>query len=185
MAGLVVLCLRTANHWDAAPVCGSDQAGGRCVTEVHGELAPRSFLRCSTGLYSTECSNLPVDVSFDDGTSRHMDLSQGDRITSVFSGGQRNASVVPRSDAPVIGRFYRGHLVGLVFPETGARLATDDFPGYAVNKAAALGIFTFPWLSALIAGFVTWRVKRRDRRLAGDHGPQLVIATRARDGSSR
>jgi len=172
MADFLVLSLRTGNRWDAAPVCAAGQVGRRCVTEVSGELSPQGVLTCDPNQYGQNCSDLPVDLSFEGGTTRHMVLKQDDRIFSALSGGQRNAGVVPQNEAPVVGRFYREHLVELVFPSTHARLATDDFPGHTVNGLAQAGLIGAPFVGALVVGFVAWRVhRRRRRRSTTENGP--------------
>ncbi len=173
MAGLVVLCLRTGNHWDAAPVCAAGQVGRRCVTEVSGEVSPKGFFTCDSNQYGQNCSDLPVDLSFGDGTARHLVLKQQDRLLSALSGGQRYLGVVPQHQAPVVGRFYREHLVELVFPSTHTHLATDDFPGHTINGLAKAGLIGTPFAGVLIVGFVAWRVHRRRRRRSKteDDGP--------------
>jgi hypothetical protein len=163
MAGMVVDCLRTANHWDAAPLCAAGQTGRRCVTEVSGEISTEGHFTCDPNQYGQNCSDLPVDLSFGDGTARHMVLTQNDRIFSALSGGQRNVGVVPENDAPVVGRFYRDHLVELVFPSTHTHLATDDYPGHTINGLAQGGLIATPYVGVLVVGFVAI-VRRRRRR---------------------
>lgn len=158
LAGLVLLCLRTSNNWDEAPVCGAGESG-RCVTELSGKVASRGTINCTVGQYAS-CSDLEVDLEFVDGSSRDLDLSQGDRITAVLAGGQRNAQVVPHSPAPVVGRFHGTHLVELVFPSVGSRLATDDYPGYAVNLAAQFALMLSPVGILVTMAVVGWRVQR-------------------------
>lgn len=170
VAGLGGLSLQTANRWDEAPVCGPGSTG-RCVTEVPGRVVTGGVLTCTVGPYGS-CSDLPVDLDFADGTSRTLNISQHDRISAVLSGGQRNAHVVPASSAPVIGRFYGSHLVGLVFPSTGSRLATDDYPGYAVNAAAQVGMFLVPVIFCLLSVVVVWR-RERGARVRSSSPPRV------------
>jgi len=163
MAGFVVLALRTGNHWDAAPLCAAGQIGRRCVTEVKGELSPQGFVTCSDSQYTMGCSDLPVDISFEGGITRHMVLKDNGGPIFGLSGGQRYLGVVPQHDAPVVGRFYRDHLVELVFPSTHTHLATDDFPGHTINGLAQAGLIGAPFVGVLVVGFVAWRVHRRQR----------------------
>ncbi len=164
----IVVTLSTRNDWDQAPICASTSTASNawCVTDKTGSLTNEGIQECSSGYDSYNCTDLPVDIRFADGTQRHLEFSPGGAATNFLDGGQRDPSAIPNilDDAAghVIGRFHGSHLVGLRFPTTSAAISTDDYPGSDLHTAAEIGAFFFPSL-ALLASFM-WSYHRGKRK---------------------